>query len=70
MNAIVIRFEGSSAICRKESRAIFEIRRGLLPLGTEEGDVLEIFGSSISRNFSEMGKRRNRIEELLKDILV
>lgn len=69
MNAVVIRFEGSSAICRKESKTIFEIQRGLLPLGTEEGDVLEIFGSSISRNFCEMRKRKNRIEELLKDIL-
>jgi hypothetical protein len=69
MNVVVIRFEGSSAVCRKESKVIFKIKKGLLPLGTNEGDVLEIMGSSISKNFFETRKRKNRIEELLKDIL-
>lgn len=69
MNVVIIRFEDSCAVCRKESKAIIKIKRGLLPLGAEEGDVLEIMGSRISRNFFETRKRKNKIEELLKDVL-
>jgi hypothetical protein len=69
MNVVIIRFEGSTAICRKESKKIVEIEKNLLPLGTEEGDVLSVIGKRISMNFTETRKRKNRIEELFKDIL-
>lgn len=69
MKAVIIRFEDSTAICRKEDKSIFKLKKGLLPPDTKEGDILEIFGSSITKNFSEMRKRKNRIDELLKDIL-
>lgn len=69
MNVTVIRFEGPLAICRKESKAILTIKRGLIPLEAEEGDVLEICGSTITRDLFETKRRKKRIEELLNEVL-
>jgi hypothetical protein len=69
MNVVIIRFEGSSAVCRKDTNVIIRIERGLLPLHTEEGDVLKVFGRRITTNYLETRKRRTRISELLNDIL-
>lgn len=69
MNAIIIRFEGHLAICRKETKTIIEINRNLLPANAEEGDVLQIIGRKISINTLETSKRKDRVKELWDDIL-
>lgn len=69
VNAIIIRFEDSIAVCRKESKALIQINRNLLPAGTKEGDVLEIIGKRVSINLIETNKRRNRTAALIRDIM-
>lgn len=68
MNAIVIRFEGPFAVCRKESKTMFEVKRNLLPIGVQEGDIIEIIGSKVSINLAETRKLKEKVEALINDI--
>jgi hypothetical protein len=68
VNAIIIRFEGPLAVCRKDDKSILDIKRFMLPNNAKEGDVLEITDSKISINTAETEKRHKRVEELLDDI--
>ncbi len=69
MNAIIIRFEGSSAICRKETNSLINIKRTLIPSAAKEGDVLEIIGDKVSINAIETRKKREKVQSLMEDIL-
>lgn len=69
VNAIIIRFEGPLAVCRGDDKSIIEIKRFLLPMGTEEGDVLEIKDDKVSINVEETARRKRKVESLFEDIL-
>ena len=68
MNAIIIRFEGPLAVCRKDDKSIFDIKRFMLPNSAKEGDVLKITEDKISIDMAETEKRQKRVEALLEDI--
>jgi hypothetical protein len=68
VNAIIIRFEGPFAVCRRESKTMFEVKRNLLPIETQEGDILEIIGNKISINLAETRKLKEKIQALINDI--
>lgn len=68
MNAIIIRFEGPLAICRQDDKAILEIKRFRLPLGTEEGDVIQIVDGKVSINSEETSRRKKKVQALMDDI--
>lgn len=68
MKIVVDRFEGRYAVCEKEDGTIINIEKAKLPKEVKEGDVLNIEGKSISIDSAETLKRKNDIEELMKDI--
>lgn len=64
----VDRFEEKYALCEKDDKSLIEIKNCLLPKGVKEGDVLSIDGKHISIDIEETKKRKNEIDELMKDI--
>ena len=68
MKIVVDRFEGKYAVCEKEDGTIINIEKAKLSKEVKEGDVLNIEGKSISIDSAETLKRKNDIEELMKDI--
>lgn len=68
VNAVIIRFQDSFAVCRKDNKTIIEINKNLLPPGVKEGDVLEIAGSRISLNLIETRNRKNMLEDFFKEL--
>ena len=48
MKAIIIKFEGIRAICKKEDLSVIPIRRANLPAEALEGDLLNIGNTSIT----------------------
>lgn len=48
MRAIIIRFEGSHAICMRQDLSIIDLERITIPMAAEEGDALNIEESSIT----------------------
>lgn len=68
MKVVIDRFEGSYAVCEKESRKMVDIKVDKLPRGIKEGDVLNIENGMISIDIAETQKRKKEIEDLSKDL--
>lgn len=62
---IIDRFEREYAVIEFQGRIMFNIPKILLPENASEGDVI-IFNTSIDHE--ETNRRKERIEELAKDI--
>lgn len=67
MFGIIDRFEGKKAVIEMYSGEIVNIERKELPAEAREGDVLKI-DKIISIDEEETKKRKNKINELTKDI--
>ena len=65
---VIDRFEGDFAVCEKEDRTMFNIKRNKLPNNAKEGDVLIIEGDIIKIGTAETVKRKKLIEELVDEI--
>ena len=68
MKVTIDRFEGDFAACEKPDRTIMNIRRGRLPAGAKEGDVLNIDGDNITIDAAETAKRKKGVNDLMKDL--
>ena len=68
MKVVIDRFEGAFAVCEKEDITMIDIKRDHLPKAAKEGDVLDICGETIVIDIEETKKRREKIEELTKNL--
>lgn len=68
MILIIDRFEGNYAVCEKKDKTIINISLEKLPKEAKEGDVIRIEENIISVDIYETKKRREEIEEIVKDI--
>lgn len=67
MTGIIDRFEGEFAVVELENMKMINIEKNKLPQGIEEGFVINI-ENEITINYIETDKRKNKIEELTKDL--
>lgn len=65
---VIDRFEGDFAVCEKEDRTMFNIKRNKLPNNAKEGDVLIIQGDLITINITETARRKKFAQELADNI--
>lgn len=68
MLVTIDRFEEDFAVCEKDDKTMLNIKKDKLPMGVKEGDVLKINGDNIILDVAETRKRKNEIENLMKDI--
>jgi hypothetical protein len=68
MMVVIDRFEGDFAVCEKEDRTMFNIKRNKLPNNAKEGDVLIIQGDLITINITETARRKKFAQELADNI--
>jgi len=68
LKVIIDRFEGDYAVCENEDRTMANIEKSKIPSEAKEGDVLQISDDKIIIDEAETIKRKNRIEELAKDL--
>ncbi|KPU45802.1 hypothetical protein OXPF_05910 [Oxobacter pfennigii] len=68
MKAIIDRFEGNYAIVEMPGRKMVDIKISKIPAGAKEGDVLNIVDGEISIDSTGTAKKKERIEELTKDL--
>ena len=68
MIGIIDRFEGSFCVVELEDKKLINIEIGKLPLGAREGDVIKIYNDDICVDLQETKKRKQRIEEKVKDL--
>lgn len=62
---IIDRFEGEYAVIEYRGKIMFNIPKVLLPEDSAEGDVITI---NTAIDHKETTRRRNRLEELARDI--
>ncbi|MBU3190084.1 DUF3006 domain-containing protein [Clostridium bowmanii] len=67
MKGIVDRFEGEYAVVELQDGKMVNINKKRLPLGVEEGMVIQI-SENITINIDETSKRRKEIEKLTEDL--
>lgn len=67
MTGIIDRFEGEFAVVELENMKMINIEKNKLPQGTKEGFVINI-ENEITINYIETDKRKNKMEELTKDL--
>lgn len=67
MKGIIDRFEGEYAVVECGDGKIKNIKRSTIPAEAGEGDVL-VLGDSISIDYAETKKRKEKIKELSKGI--
>lgn len=69
MKATIIRFEGPYAICMKEDNSIVDIKRFNIPKEAEDGDILNIEGSTITIERQGTNREYNHVDDIIIDIL-
>ncbi len=67
MTGIIDRFEGEFAVVELEDMKMVNIEKDKIPQEAQEGYVINI-ENSITIDYIETEKRRNKIEELTKDL--
>jgi hypothetical protein len=67
MKGIIDRFEGKYAVVEVEGGGLIDVDKSQLPLGAKEGMVIQI-SESITIDIDETKKRKEKIEELTKDL--
>lgn len=65
LKVTIDRFEGSYAVCEKESRTMINIEKSKLPSEAKEGDILIINDEVIEIDISETKKRKHIIKKLM-----
>lgn len=68
MKVVIDRFEENYAVCEKEDRTMINLEKKLLPSGAKEGDILVLQDSTILIDKAASQKRKNEIDNLMKDI--
>lgn len=68
MKVIVDRIEGTVAVCEKEDRSTTTIELDKLPAGVQAGDVVVIEGDTSYIDNAGTADRKQRINELTKDM--
>jgi transcription elongation factor len=67
MTGIIDRFEGEFAVVELENMKMLNIEKNKLPKEVKEGYVINI-ENEITIDYIETDKRKNKIEELTKDL--
>jgi hypothetical protein len=70
MKVVIDRFEGNYAVCEKEDRTMINIDKAKVPCDAKEGDVLIIKENEIIVDKEATLKRKEKIEELTKDLWI
>lgn len=66
---IIDRFEGEYAVCENLNGIKCNIQKNMLPKGCIEGSCIEVLeDDTIIRNLEEEEKRRNLIQDLMKQL--
>lgn len=69
MNLIIDRFEGTYAVCEKQSNGeMIDIKKGKLPEHAKEGDYLVVEGKSIKIDTEKRKEREARISQLMEEL--
>lgn len=68
MRVIIDRFEGDYVVCEKEDRKMIDIQKVKVPADAKEGDVLEIDNDQITIDVAATKKRKQEIEDLVKNM--
>lgn len=68
MKVVIDRFEENYAVCEKEDRTMINLEKKLLPNGAKEGDILVLQDNTILIDKAAAQKRKNEIDDLMKDI--
>ncbi|KOF56976.1 MULTISPECIES: DUF3006 domain-containing protein [Clostridium] len=68
MKVVIDRFEGNYAVCEKEDRTMINIERNLIPKEAKEQDVLFLKEGMIFIDKNSTKKKKNEIDDLMKDM--
>lgn len=69
MDLIIDRFEGTYAVCEKQSNGeMIDIKKSKLPNHAKEGDYLVVEGESIKIDPKKRKEREARISQLMDDL--
>lgn len=68
MRVIIDRFEGDYVVCEKEDRKMIDIQKVRVPVEAKEGDVLEIGMDQITIDVAATKKRKQELENLVKNL--
>lgn len=68
MEVIIDRFEGQYAICENQDGTMLDLEKVKIPYDAKEGDILRIDEKGIFIDKEATIKRKNKIEELTKDL--
>lgn len=68
MMLVIDRFEGSFAVCEKEDRTMVNIPKEQIIGDPREGDVIVTSGNQYHIDRAETEKRREEIENLIKNM--
>lgn len=68
MKLIIDRLEGEFAVCEREDGTMLNIPKDKIPKHAHEGDVLNVENNKITMDEEETRKRKEEIEELIRDM--
>lgn len=68
MKVTIDRFEGNYAVCEKADRTVINIPKNKIPPDAKEGDILILDGDSLKIDNTDTARRKQSIDQIMKDL--